>query len=324
MKIITDAISIRNVLASIVIIAAMWMLIQSRAGMALSLNGFEIVDPLVSAEQIIHGGPPRDGIPAIDSPVFVTAEAAGFLKPDDRILGVYRNGVAKAYAVRILNYHEIVNDTFGDDRVVITFCPLCGTGMAFEAVVAGVDRTFGVSGLLYNSDMLLYDRQSMSLWSQISKKAINGPLKGKQLRHIPTSNTTWADWLQRYPATLVLSTKTGYSRNYNVSPYPGYTISDQIMFPVSATAARYHPKELVVGLEINQHFKAYPFVELAMSGTDRLSDVVGNVKVQVIYDAQNRSARVLDSDGRELPSVISYWFAWIAFHPESEVFVVER
>ena len=184
-------------------------------------NGFDLSDALISATEILPGGPPRDGIPAIDKPKFINAAEVDYLADDDRILGVFRNGVAKAYPIRILNWHEIVNDRLQDEAVAITFCPLCGTGMAFQARVDGQAKLFGVSGLLYKSDVLLYDRETESLWSQISRQAVSGPMKGQRLAMVPTSHTTWADWRERHPDTQVLSLDTGYSRNYNRNPYEG-------------------------------------------------------------------------------------------------------
>ena len=127
-------------------------------------NGFSVTNALIPVDEIRSGGPPRDGIPAIDRPRFVTADAAGFLQASDRVLGITRNGVSKAYPVAILNWHEIVNDRIANEPIVITFCPLCGTGIAYLATTGDQVLDFGVSGLLYNSDMLLYDRQTESLW----------------------------------------------------------------------------------------------------------------------------------------------------------------
>ena len=303
-------------IAGVVWLSYNWPLVH-----ASPTNGFDIEDALVPREQIIHGGPPRDGIPSVDNPRFVPASQAGFLTENDRVLGVYHNGRAKAYPIRILNYHEIVNDYFGKDVVVVSFCPLCGTGMVFESQVGGVDRTFGVSGLLYNSDMLLYDRESMSLWSQIMAQAISGPLKGARLQSLAASHTSWLDWRNRYPETLVLSEDTGYRRDYQRSPYPGYAQSNHIMFPVNATAAQYHPKELVIGLQIGQSYKAYPFSELAKTSRDKFTDVVNGKRVYVTFNAEHRTGSVYDENNREIPTVIGFWFAWIAFHPESEVYI---
>jgi hypothetical protein len=283
------------------------------------MNGFVIDQPLIPESEIYHGGPPRDGIPSIDDPIFISPDQAEFLKESDRVLGVTFNGISKAYAIRILNYHELVNDDFNQHPVVVSFCPLCGTGMAFDASIDGKTKEFGVSGLLYNSDLLMYDRQSNSLWSQIEGRAISGPAKGQRLKRLVVDHTSWKSWHQRHPNTLVLSDKTGYSRNYQSSPYPVYSTSKALYFPVSHSDKRYHPKEVVVGLEINGKFKAYPFVELA-KGTGVLKDTFEGEKVTIEYNAEARSARVTDENKALLPSLTAFWFAWIAFHPETAVF----
>lgn len=282
-------------------------------------NGFDLGASLVPVGEIEPGGPPRDGIPAIDHPHFVSAAQADFLADDDRVLGIDRNGIRKAYAVRILNYHEIVNDRYGHDAVLVSYCPLCGTGMAFLAPVDGPARSFGVSGLLYNSDVLLYDRETDSLWSQLMKQAISGPLRGQRLQQIAMAHTSWRDWRSRHPDTLVLSTDTGSRRDYTRSPYAGYEDSPELYFPVRHTDTRYHPKEPVIGLSVGDVHKAYPFSELSRT-QGLVQDRVAGREVQVYYDRHNRTGRVLAADGSELPSTISYWFAWLAFHPDSGVY----
>ncbi len=282
-------------------------------------NGFDLSDALVPVEEIEHGGPPRDGIPAIDQPHFIAADDVKFLNDDDRVLGIDRNGVRKAYAIKILNYHEIVNDKVGQETIVVSYCPLCGTGMAFLASIDGSVNNFGVSGLLYKSDVLLYDRETDSLWSQIMKQAITGPLRGKRLRQIVMSHTTWNEWRNRHPDTLVLSTDTGSRRNYKRSPYAGYENSTELYFSVGRIDPRYHPKELIIGLSLNGINKAYPFKELSRSNGD-IQDSVAGHRLHVRYDVSNRTGRVLTNDGKELPTTISYWFAWHAFHPDTEVY----
>jgi hypothetical protein len=282
-------------------------------------NGFDLSSASIPVDEILPGGPPRDGIPAIDAPVFLDAKAAADFDPEARVLGVARNGVAKAYPVGILNWHEIVNDRFGDEQIVVTFCPLCGTGMAFEADVGGAVRSFGVSGLLHNSDVLLYDRETDSLWSQIARAAVSGPMVGTPLVLVPTAHTNWSAWKARYSDSLLLSEQTGHRRNYARNPYGGYETSTSIYFPVSSQSARFHPKEQVIGLELNGVVRAYPFSELARSG-DTFAETVGDKTVTVEFDAEHRSGRVLDASGQEIPTVIAFWFAWYAFHPDGEVF----
>jgi hypothetical protein len=280
-------------------------------------NGFSVADALIPLDEIHSGGPPRDGIPAIDRPLFVSVGAAGYLKASDRVLGITRNGVSKAYPIAILNWHEIVNDRLGKEPVVVTYCPLCGTGIAYLATTDDQVLDFGVSGLLYNSDMLLYDRQTQSLWSQIRQQAVTGPMQGTKLQPIPVMHTQWADWKQRYPTTLVLSTETGYRRDYTKSPYQGYEKTGDLFFPVGLQDDRYHPKESVLGIEIAGQFKAYPFVELEKSDGD-VHDTFAGRTVVVKYDKHYHTAVATNGQGNELAGVIAFWFAWFAFHPDTE------
>jgi len=286
-------------------------------------NGFDLEDASIKPRRIQRGGPPRDGIPALDHPKFTRVDQAGWLRPDDRVLGLVRNGVAKAYPLRILDWHEIVNDRFDGEPVVVSYCPLCGTGMAFDAEIEGKARNFGVSGLLYESDVLLYDRGTESLWSQIAMEAISGPLKGTELELLPMRNTTWEAWRRQHPDTWVLSRDTGHRRNYDATPYEGYDRTPSLYFPVKHRDRRFHPKAPVLGLELGDTFKAYPFDELdeALEGkSGELEDTVDGREVTVHYDAEAGSAAVFDAQGRELPSVRAFWFAWAAFHPDTEIF----
>lgn len=283
-------------------------------------NGFDLGDSLIPADEILSGGPTKDGIPAIDAPRFVEATQAGFLADDDRVLGLVREGTVRAYPIAIMNWHEVVNDRFGDTSVAITYCPLCGTGVAFTAPDSGSELTFGVSGLLYNSDVLLYDRQTDSLWSQLLMQAVTGPAKGRRLTPLPLEHTSWGAWRRAHPNTRVLSTETGYVRDYGRNPYAGYALDDRLYFPVGRESRRYHPKEQVLGVEIDGRFKAYPFVELARSGQTEIDDDIDGQRLRIRFDADNRSAVAFDADGRPLPAVTGFWFAWFAFHPDTAVF----
>lgn len=285
---------------------------------ALPYNGFDVDGALVPEEQILQGGPPRDGIPAIDNPEFVSPAEANFLQDRDRVLGMDLHGIKKAYPIKILNHHEIVNDRFGDRKIVVTFCPLCGTGIAFAPEVNGETLQFGVSGLLYNSDMLLYDRKTDSLWSQILGKAISGPLRGSRLRTLPITHTTWADWRDRHRDTSVLSTRTGHFRNYQRSPYGDYTSNDKVYFPISHQSRRYHPKERVIGIEVNGKFRAYPFSELGKS-SGRITERLNGITVSITFDKTNGSGRA-ESNGKPVQQMTAFWFAWYAFHPDTSVY----
>jgi len=283
-------------------------------------NGFDLTDSLIPIEKIRQGGPPKDGIPAIDNPKFISADKVDFIKPNDRVLGVVSNGIAKTYPIAILNWHEVVNDNIGEQPIVISYCPLCGTGMVFSSKAKNENLIFGVSGLLYNSDVLLYDRQTQSLWSQILSRAVVGPFNGVNLDMLPAAHTTWRDWKRRYPNTLILSTDTGFRRDYSKSPYSGYRQSKRLMFPVEYKNKKYRNKEMILGVTINGVNKAYPFSELAKSGQAQFTDVIGSKNLMIKWSKEEQYAEIQDEYGNEIPSVLAYWFAWYAFYPETQIF----
>jgi len=286
-----------------------------------SKNGFDVSNASIPVDEILAGGPPKDGIPALSSPILLDAVDATNMQPNDRILGIELDGIARAYPISILNWHEIVNDQINDQQYAVTYCPLCGTGVAFYSDVAGKVTEFGVSGLLYNSDVLLYDRNTNSLWSQILGEAVAGKLLGEKLKPIPISHTTWRDWIAQHPDTKVLSTETGYSRDYDRNPYAGYERSRQLYFSVNNTAPdNYHPKEQVIGLEFNGVYKAYPFVELEKHGQSRFKDTVNGISVTIAWDSTNQSVILSDNNGVKIAGIQGFWFAWFAFHPDTLVF----
>lgn len=287
---------------------------------AIRMNGFVIDDDsLIPARDIHSGGPPKDGIPAIEKPEFSPRGKGEQIDPDDRVLGLIHQGTAKAYPISIMNWHEIVNDRFGEEPVVVTYCPLCGSGVAYLARVKGMEVSFGVSGLLYNSDVLLYDRQTESLWSQIMSRSVSGPMKGTRLKMLALTHTNWADWKASHPDTLLLSRQTGFRRDYDKDPYSGYENSSGTWFPVKKKDPRFHPKERVLGVEFDGLFKAYPFSELSKT-SGAVTDTVAGQVVTLVYNEKADSARIVGSDNREIPAITSFWFAWYAFHPETEVY----
>ena len=148
---------------------------------------------------------------------------------------------------------------------------------------------------------------------------VTGPMKGTRLQQLPLSHTSWQDWLERHPETEVLSNKTGYSRNYRVDPYPNYGRDGGLYFPVTHSSNKYRRKEIVMGLEVNGQFKAYPFKELK-KGARTIDDELAGEEFSVEFDAKNQTARIVKVDGSEVPTTMAFWFAWYAFHPETEVY----
>ncbi len=280
-------------------------------------NGF-VLDPTeIAVEEILAGGPPRDGVPALDHPAYVAADAAPW--PDDAmVIGVVSGGASRAYPIAILDWHELVNDSLGGRPILVSYCPLCGTGIVFDRRLGDAARTFGVSGLLYRSDLLLYDRETESLWSQISSQAVTGASRGQRLTLVRSRMQRWRTWRELHPDTTVLTRATGHRRNYGRSPYGDYATSSRLMFPV-AVDRRYHPKTLTLGLRVpGVAARAYPSVELIRSG-GRVEESFQGHRVQVSFDAVEKSFEV--SAPQEVEVVEGFWFAWAAFHPETSVFV---
>ncbi|MEX0802522.1 MAG: DUF3179 domain-containing protein [Candidatus Binatia bacterium] len=208
---------------------------------------------------IQSGGPPRDGIPPIDRPKYISAaDSEKFLKANDIVFGLAHQGVFKAFPQKILVWHEIVNDEVQGEQIAITYCPLTGSAVVFRGRSRdGATLTFGTSGKLVNSNLLMYDRQTDSQWPQILGIAIDGKNKGTVLDEIPVVWTHWSRWRRRHPDTLVLSTDTGYFRSYGKDPYGSYDKSGSYydsggpLFPVMAKDDRFSPKEVVVGIKVN-------------------------------------------------------------------------
>jgi len=281
------------------------------------LSGFDTTRHNIPVEEILAGGPPKDGIPALLKPKFVSAEAADFLSEDDRVLGVAAGPAAKAYPLRILNWHEVVNDVLGDRPVAVTYCPLTASGVVYDRKLKGKVLSFGVSGRLYQSNVLMYDHQTESLWSQLQEEAVTGSYTGAGLRFVPSVETTWGAWRRLHPKTLVLSVDTGYRRPYDRDPYASYRVSPDPMFPVRALDRRLPAKEKVLGLRLGGRTKAY--VVKALKEQGRLRDRIGGRKLAVTFDRKAGSAQVVDERGKLMPAVVVYWFAWAAFHPGTEI-----
>ena len=179
-------------------------------------------EPLIDPDDLRSGGPPPDGIPAIDEPTFLPTDEVDFLSDEEPVLSLEVEGESRAYPVQVMIWHEIANDTIGDVPVAVTYCPLCNSAIAYDRRLGDRVLDFGTSGLLYNSALVMYDRQTESLWSHFTGEAVVGFLTGEQLDIFPMSTVSWSDWRDANPDGLVLSRETGHDRDYGVNPYPGY------------------------------------------------------------------------------------------------------
>lgn len=303
---------------SFVITLSMVALVAT-AGEPETKNGFVLSPASVPVGEILGGGPKRDGIAALVDPPRVAAGEAS-LGPDEWVVGVAIGGEAVAYPTAILEWHELVNDTIDGNPVLVSYCPLCGTAMVFDRRIGGKTRSFGVSGLLYLSDLLLYDRETQSLWSQIRSEAVTGAALGQRLVLLRSRTMRWREWRKLHPRTTVLSRDTGHQRPYGRSPYGNYATSDELRFPAPQDR-RHHPKTPTVGLRIaGGPARAYPAVEVVRAGGVVEERLAGR-RVRVAYDPERETFSV--DVPADVEIVEGYWFAWMAFHPESTVFAAE-
>ncbi len=288
-------------------------------------DGDEIKTLTDGTKYIIHpselrsGGPPPDGIPSIDNPIFETVdEADGWLDDGDLVIVLKRGETVRIYPLNILVWHEIVNDTVSGEPVLITYCPLCGSAIAFSREIDGQAVEFGTSGKLYNSNLIMYDRLTETYWTQIGGKAIVGELTGTELQPVSINTVTWGVWKVLHPGADVLSRVTGHSRQYGRDPYGSYYSETRLMFPVEHEDNRLHPKEVIYGIELNGEYKAYPESEIAGSG--RIEDRLGGVDILIQEDGSGGVTITRVQTGDEIVKERDFWFAWAAFHPETKLF----
>ncbi len=267
---------------------------------------------LIPLDEVISGGPPPDGIPAIDRPSFVQPAAAdAWLKPKEPVLALDVNGDARAYPLQILMWHEIVNDVVGGKAVAVTYCPLCNSGLVFDRVVNGVTLDFGTSGKLYKSDLLMYDRQTHSLWAQMEGRALVGERVGTRLALIPANTLAYEDWRAAHPGGKVLSRETGHSRSYGRNPYESYDQPDSRPFLLRGNPDRRRPpKERVVGVVVGGTARAYPWPALARPGV--LHDTLGGEPLVIFHrpgalsaldDSRTERSRAIGATGVFSPVV---------------------
>jgi Protein of unknown function (DUF3179) len=288
---------------------------------------------LVPLDEFQSGGPPKDGIPAIDEPRYTHADEVDFLEDREPVILMTVEGESRAYPLQILTWHEIVNTSFGETPVAVTFCPLCNTAIAFDRRVDGEVLDFGTTGKLRDSDLVMYDRQTESWWQQFSGKALVGELAGKHLTKLPARIVSWREFRQAHPEGLVLNKDTGFSREYGANPYAGY--DDVASSPIFATRNedddRLPPKERVVYVEVGDDAYAVPFSALVEKRAIELETDAGKLVVRwrpgvasaldatAIAEGRDVGSASVLLDGEPAPFSEPFWFAVAAFRPDIEI-----
>lgn len=276
--------------------------------------GYGAGDIDVDMDTVFQGCSKRDCIPSIDQPKFLPTSAVDFLDSDDIVLSLTHENITRAYPIRILDQHEIVNDTFGPTPVAISYCPLCGSGLAFVRVLDGEAVQMGVSGLLHNNDLIMYDRKTESLWQQITGQAIAGPRRGSVLQSLPVTMSLWQEWKAANPDAAVLALPST-EQEYRKKIYGDYDSSDRLLFPVARIDARLHLKKVIHGVEIGALSIAVEDAWLKQKGNWE-HDVNGSILRLELDD----TGGVTGTLGGE-PVLVHrmYWFAWYSFHPDTSL-----
>ena len=271
-----------------------------------------IVDP----GMIMSSGPRKDGIPSINHPQYVSLdEASEWIADNELVLALIYKGVKRVYPLQILVWHEIVNDFVAGDPLLITYCPLCGSGIAYERTLDGEPVEFGTSGKLYNSNLVMYDRMTDTYWSQIGGLAIVGDLTGHELTPISLDTVVWSDWKTAHPDSEVLSQDTGFNRDYGRDPYGSYYEDSFICFPVEGRDDRIHPKTVVFGIEIDGTYAAYREDDLIELGV--IEDRINGVEIRISRDDAGIVSVVTLGTNESIVKERDFWFAWYAFHPDT-------
>lgn len=255
--------------------------------------------PVVDLDRILDGGPEPDGIPPIMEPKFGTVEEAFYLFPHDPVVLLEHRGETRVYPVQILMWHEIVNDVVGGELVTVTYCPLCNTAIAFRGEAAGRNLTFGTSGKLFLSALVMYDRQTESMWSQVERRAIAGALAGTELDTLPVSMVPWGEIQRDRPDAEVLTRETGHIRDYGLNPYYRYDTDDWTMLDGKPNDQLPIKERVVVVLDTDRAVRLAELAETRVGSTD----INGR---PVVFFAAPGLASALDdqaiASGRRIPA----------------------
>lgn len=328
------------------------MVVTPGVGTGVDLNRW-----LVPQDEVLDGGPGKDGIPSVDNPKFSSVDDIDQSLMSELVLGIVHNGKARAYPHPILDWHEIVNDDLENLSVAITYCPLTGTGIGWNRMINGSLTTFGVSGLLYNSNLMPYDRTTDSTWSQQRMECVNGSLVESTPDAIMLTETTLSTWVEAYPDTEVMNEDTGFGRSYGSYPYGDYkTNQERILFPLSNADTRLPNKERVLGILIGEKSYAVPF-NADNTATEVFQKELDGVDVVIVrstsknfiqafnnptslgFETVNDGTGIMkDNEGNTYDltgnvvngpsagsrltqpvSFIGYWFSWGTFYPEIEL-----
>ena len=316
-------------------------------GQTIESYGFDLSTLLIPKTEIVAGRIPKDGRPALLNPATMTTKEADalnrgghgkYLVSTDPVIGVSLNGESRAYPIRVMNWHEIANDLLGKQPIAVTYHPLCKSVVVFDRQLDGEILELGVSGLLYNSNLLMYDRRKdaaqESLWSQLGRRAVAGPAAkvGKRLRVLPAevALTSWGAWRKTHPDTTVLARDPVWKKQYKTHPFRIYQENDELMFPIKKLPAPppgIALKTPLVIVGINEKYKAFPFPEIAQKTDDSgiWKTVFGDQKLSFHYQKDLNMVSAVSLNAGEAPEILyAFWFAWQATQNPADFITLEK
>jgi len=279
------------------------------------INGFDTSSQVWDENTLVRVGPIDFPTVSLDE-ITLESVADTDWNDEDFVLGVALNGEARAYPLPMMVWHQLANDVLGDVPILVTFCRMCGAGIVYDRVVGDQTLSFGMSGLIYRADILLYDRETKSLWSRFLDEAVAGPSAGSPVIGLPSQLETLGEWKSKFPESTIVSRKNSYGIDYSTAPMGGSTSADGV-FTTLPRELRYHPAMPVVGVQQNGKIKAYPAAEILSEGGN-IEDNFEGVSVNLTYTVTDQVFKTnIDSS---LDQEITTWHKWATEFPRTEIF----
>jgi hypothetical protein len=278
----------------------------------------------IPLDELIGGGPSKDGIPSIDNPKFVkSSESDKWLDDSEPGIALSKGNTNRFYPYQILVWNEIVNDTVEGERVLVSYCPLCLSGVVFDPLVNGERVEFGTSGKLWHSNLVMYDRKTDSLWPQVLGEAVVGEMTGTKLKILPSDQVRYGDWKKKFPEGEILSRDTGTFRSYGTNPYGDYfAVTNLSLSLTNPTDTRLPNDALILGIVVNGKAKAYSIDSVKKNKV--VQDVFEGKNFTLRYDEELDVTQIFEKfpNGAEerFNPFSAFWFSWASAHPDTEVY----
>ena len=285
------------------------------AAIAGQINGFDTQSQVLDETTLVRVGPVDFPTPSLDKIKLETATDTNW-DEGDFVMGVALNGEARAYPLPMMVWHQVANNELGGVPILVTFCRMCGTGVVYDRVVDNQTLSFSMSGLIYRADILLYDRETRSLWSRFLDESVAGPSAGKPIFGLPHHISTLGEWLEQFPESTIVSRDTGFDIDYSKAPMGGGTAGDEV-FSTLPRELRYHPAMPVIGIRRNGETRAYPAGEILLMG-GAIEDNFNGLPVTLSY--QSTSQAFEENFDSSVDYDVTVWRKWSMQHPESSIF----